>query len=96
MDILSDKIVTTRKSHKCDACGRLFPAGTKMNTQVNVYDGIQTWRSCMTCYTLMLEFKDLFFDDVEYMYPADCVYNVLENGQTPEWLLEELKKEFEK
>jgi hypothetical protein len=39
MDILNDKIVTTRKKHNCSACGRLFEKGTKMRTQVNTFDG---------------------------------------------------------
>ena len=34
MNILSEKIVTTRKKHSCSACFRFFEKGTKMKTQV--------------------------------------------------------------
>jgi hypothetical protein len=87
MIILSDKIVTTRKTHKCCACGRLFEKGTKMRTQVNTFDGIQVWRECPTCQQLLSKFSSCFEDDYDRSFYSDCVSEVLEWGQTPEDLL---------
>lgn len=53
MDIISDKVVITRKNHRCSACGRLFEKGTEMRTQINTSDGIQAWRECPTCAELL-------------------------------------------
>lgn len=91
MDIISDKVVTTRKDHRCSACDRKFPKGTKMRTQVNTYDGIQTWRECPTCHVLLSEFRDRFDDEYGWV-PGSCVSEVCEIGQTPEELLTELKR----
>ena len=30
MDVLTQKLVKTRKPHTCFGCGRVFPAGTRM------------------------------------------------------------------
>ena len=87
MDILSDKIVTTRKQHRCNACGRLFEKGTKMRTQVNTLDGIQTWRECPTCNKLLTKHRKHFEDDYDHVCYDSCVNEVLERGQTPEQLL---------
>lgn len=91
MDILSDKIVTTRKKHLCDACGRVFDTGTKMRTQVNTFDGIQTWRECPTCQELLSKYRS-HFDDGESFVSYHCVHNSLNVGQTPEDLLDSLNK----
>ena len=90
MDILSDKIVITRKKHRCSACGRLFENGTKMRTQVNTFDGIQTWRECPTCTELLSEYRS-HFEDYDGMCYQGCVNEACESGQTPEQLLEQLK-----
>ena len=90
MDILSDKIVTTRKKHRCSACGRNFEAGTKMRTQVNTSDGLQTWRECPTCQELLSKHRSKFEDDYEHLCYEFCVNEVLEKGQTPEELLASL------
>ena len=87
MDILSDKIVTTRKKHMCNACGRTFDKGVKMRTQVNVTDGIQTWRECPTCTELLSTHRSYFEDDSDRVCYEFCVSEVLERGQTPEQLL---------
>jgi len=92
MDILSDKIVITRKKHRCSACGRLFENGTKMRTQVNTFDGIQTWRECPTCTELLSEYRS-HFEDYDGMCYQDCVNEVCELGQTPEQLLQQFKTE---
>ena len=91
MDILSDKIVTTRKKHMCSACLRMFEKGTKMRTQVNTYEGIGTWRECPTCTELLRKYRSYFEDDYEGFCYEGCVSEVLEN-QTPEDLLIELSK----
>ena len=90
MDILSDKIVTTRKKHNCSACGRVFEKGTKMRTQVNTFDGIGTWRECPTCQELLSKYRSAFEDEYEHVCYDGCVSEVLESRQTPEDLLNEL------
>ncbi len=90
MRIISDKIVITRKEHYCDACLRKFPKGTKMRTQVNVYDEINTWRECLTCQVLLSEHRECFAEDDDIAYEG-CVNNSLQEGETPEMLLEKLK-----
>ena len=89
MDILSDKIVTTRKKHNCSACGRVFDVGTKMRTQVNTSDGIQVWRECPTCQELLSKHRS-HFDDGEGVCWMNCVDESLDRGQTPEELLASL------
>ena len=97
MDILSDKIVITRKRHNCDACGRVFEKGTKMRAQVNTYGGIQTWRECPTCIELLSNYR-FYFTDINDVCEENCVDEVLEknnlSSQTPEDLLEKLKNEI--
>lgn len=87
MEILSDKIVTTRKKYNCSACGRLFEEGVKMRTQVNTYDGIGTWRACMACDKLITNYPEHFEDNYDGSFPEGCVSEALERGQTPEELL---------
>lgn len=91
MNILSDKIVTTRKKHACGACGRIFEKGTKMRTQVNTLDGIQTWRECPTCQILLDKHRSHFEDDYDHICYTDCVSERLEREQTPEELLSALE-----
>ena len=98
MDILSDKIVTTRKKHVCDPCGRVFKKGTKMRTQVNTYDGIGTWRECPTCRELLIKFSESFADDYENVVTEGCVHEVMcdyPNIKTPEELLKFLTNSSE-
>jgi len=90
MNILSDKIVTTRKKHRCSAYGRNFEAGTKMRTQVNTSDGLQTWRECPTCQELLSKHRLKFEDDYDHLCYEFCVNEVLEKGETPEQLLASL------
>ncbi len=91
MDILSDKIVITRKQHVCSACGRVFEKGTKMRTQVNTLDGIGTWRECPTCTELVGNYRSYFEDDYDHTCYYGCVAERLKRGQTPEDLLHELQ-----
>lgn len=90
MEILSDKIVTTRKEHDCLACFGKIPKGARMHRQVNVVDGIQVWKSCMTCYELTTVFRE-DFEDMDGTCYIGCVADEL-NGRTPEELLSELRK----
>ena len=70
MDILKDKTVTTRKPHKCLMCGRVFPAGTQMNYQVNTCDGLCAVYTCNTC----MELRDHIEIDVwEEGFTENCV-----------------------
>ena len=39
MPVLRDKVVTTRKEHKCWGCGEKFEKGSKLRYQVDVEDG---------------------------------------------------------
>jgi len=87
MAILSDKIVKTHKKHYCSACGRAFKKGTMMRTQVNTMDGIQAWRECPTCMELLSKYRSYFEDDYDNICYSGCVSESLEQGQTPEKLL---------
>ena len=86
MDILSDKIVTTRKQHMCNACARVFPKGTTMRRQVNTSSGIVSWYECSTCQILLSKHRSHFEGD-GLCYEL-CVNEALEYDQTPEDLLE--------
>ena len=87
MDILSDKFVKINKSHMCCACGRRFDKGTKMNRQVNTYDGICAVYSCLTCNELLTKHPKYFFDEMLEIFSEFCVLNFLKKEQTPEELL---------
>lgn len=54
MDILSSKLVKTRKPHKCVACGRMFPAESGM-FRVTTADGGTAYTDyiCTTCSVVM-------------------------------------------
>lgn len=95
MEILSDKLLITRKNHKCSACLRVFEKGTKMRTQVNTFDGIGTWRECPTCIKLIGNYRSYFEDEGERLCYEGCVNEVLDRGQTPENLLSAMEKKFD-
>lgn len=94
MDILSDKIVTTRKDYICNLCYRKTDKGNKMRSQVNTYDGIQQSRICLTCDELMKKHGKYISDDQNW-FESGCVDQCLEKGETPEMLLQRLNKENE-
>lgn len=97
MYILSDKTVTTRKAHICNACLREYPAGTRMRTQVNNSDGIIIWRECPTCRELLSDHREKFKNDWDSLCNEGCVNEACEDkGLTPEELLELLNKEEKK
>ena len=93
-DILSEKIVITRKPHNCFACGRKFEIGTKMNRQVNTHEGICTTYTCETCQKLLGNYSEYFIDDAENVYHENCVIELLRyyeyEEMTPEDLLKNL------
>jgi hypothetical protein len=91
--VFSTKIVVTRKKHRCNACCRLFPEGTKMSVQRIANEGtIYSWYACETCDKLMGKFPDMF-DDGYGEFESGCVDNYLNKNQTPEELLYELTME---
>ena len=53
-DVLTDKVVKTRKPHICFGCGRQFPKDTEMLYQT-VADGgtVNTFYICGTCREVM-------------------------------------------
>lgn len=58
-----------------------------MNRQTNIMDGdFCTFSQCLTCKELMK-----YLEDDDGMYPGGFVSESLENGETPEQLLERLK-----
>ena len=52
-----EKIVKTRKEHRCFGCCRLFPAGTEMQRTVCVDDVIWTCYLCKTCAEITSELE---------------------------------------
>lgn len=99
IEVLSPrKLVTIRKPQRCNACYRKFDAGTKMHSQNCATDGhAYTWRMCETCRTLINEFHEMFYDDIERCYNEGCVTEGYhEKINTPELLLEYLRAELEK
>lgn len=90
MHVLSEKTVITRKPHRCDGCQRKFEVGSKMKVQTNVHESeIHRFRTCETCSEIISKHFQWLSDGYGYIAEA-CVADVLENGQTPEMLLEEL------
>lgn len=92
MDILSQKTVTTRKTHDCNCCERSFPPKTQMETTTIVYDGIYTWRTCPTCVQLIKSFPSEF-EDLDGYFPQGCVREALWDDITPEDLLKHLTEQ---
>jgi hypothetical protein len=79
--------VTTRKSRQCSSCLRQFPSKTKMQYQVCIYEGdFCTTYLCQTCIDILA-----FSDETEW--EGGFVDNKLEQDQTPEDLLIELRKQ---
>lgn len=89
-EVLSEKIVKTKKPHFCFACSRSFPAGSEMKHQSNIFDGdFGSIYVCATCQKLMDKASDYLYDDFEMVYPEDCVNEALSTVgyKTPEeWL----------
>ena len=89
MKIIGEKGVVTRKKHRCSACLRVFPAGTRMR-KVAVSDaGVSTWKECPTCVELLKK-DPVRFSDGFGILEYGCVDACLDVGQTPEMLLDEM------
>ena len=89
-EVLSEKTVTTRKTHRCFACGRLFHIGSKMTYQANITDNeFSSIYACETCTSLMIKKRDVLYDDFNDIYHEGCVSEALQDidYNTPEeWL----------
>ena len=86
METLSSKVVITRKKHVCNACGREFKKGSRMNVCVCTDDNIYSVYVCDTCNELLINHPS-DFDDGCGFFDKHCVHDSLERGQTPEDLL---------
>lgn len=53
MQILTDLKRKARTAHRCQLCWRVIHSGETYRYQVNVYDGIYTWKNCAHCDALM-------------------------------------------
>lgn len=59
MDILQNKIITTRKPHKCWGCAEEFPSGSKLRKYVAVDNGeFQASYYCPDCDERVTEIDD--------------------------------------
>jgi hypothetical protein len=94
MQILRDVVITTRKNHNCFCCGRLFPKGSRMKSQVNAdsYQINNIW-TCLTCEDLISKYPDRFI--CNGCFEDSCIADCLDEGQTPEDLLNKINLEEE-
>ena len=77
MDILSKKIVKTRKPHRCFACWEMFDSGTEMEAGTYKDDGdIYTLYCCEICQNLLSEFPGSFIDDDD-RFQEGCVAEIM-------------------
>lgn len=61
MDILTNKVVKTRKPHRCWGCANLYESGTKMRYTTSVDAGeISSAYWCKTCDKLIDQTYDYF------------------------------------
>lgn len=89
MDILSTKIVKTRKIHKCNTCLAQVPAGSKMERTAVADEGsVYSWYVCETCQEIFrLIGYDSVCDEVDGSIPEGCISDLLNRGETAEHLL---------
>ena len=93
IDVLSERVVKTRKDHLCFACGRRFPARSIMHYQASKYNGdLQSLYICGTCNELFKKAYDDLYDDFDECFHGYCVIEALQNTEfgTPEKWLESL------
>lgn len=82
-EIISDKEVKIRKTHRCLMCNRKFEVGTVMHNQVNKYDEIASIYTCLTCQDLLKFFEP----NDEGIYEPDMLSEEMYSdnfGGTPE------------
>lgn len=97
IEVISDKDVEIRKSHRCIVYNRKFDPPTLMHCQVNIYDVIQSIYSCMTCQSLIKD-EFLLLND-ENGYDAECLQESMYQDNfkgTPEEYLQFKQKKGEK
>ena len=83
--ILKDKIVKIRKEQRCYSCYRKFPKDTLLKSWTAVYEGqIGSGYTCPVCEKIMSLSNDSEFEE-------GYVCDMLNKGQTPEQLLEEMQ-----
>lgn len=91
MDIIRDRTSKAMKDFVCDACLRKFAKGTTVRVQTNNYDGIQHFKTCPTCYKLMINYFD-YFKNYDNTCEHGFIDEYLDKDQTPEQLLDKLIK----
>ena len=77
MHTFTDKMVKTRKDHKCQGCMKNFPAGKQMRYIVNIWEGhFHYFYLCHKCDTCMRDIDDLDQDGFQPgeipNYAIDC------------------------
>ncbi|SHT54668.1 Uncharacterised protein [Mycobacteroides abscessus subsp. abscessus] len=55
MQTLSDLKRKARIVHRCELCNRIIHPGETYRYQVNIFDGIYTWKCCAHCDVLMFD-----------------------------------------
>lgn len=86
--MLTDKDVKIRKPHRCYGCERKFEPGTIMRYSTYSDDGqMGSSYMCHTC----LDIANYVFEPGEELSPAFTAC-VLDDGQSPEQLLQSLKE----
>lgn len=72
-DILQDKFIKARKSHRCDCCGKNIEKGETYHYQVNVDSGdIKTFKSHKLCNDILnLAYVDNYHEDGEGVTEED-------------------------
>lgn len=86
---LKYKKVITRVGHICFSCHRRFPSRSEMIIWSCIYEGdFNSGYTCMTCEEILK-----LSEDHGEGFPDGFVNEGLERGETPEIMLERLKKE---
>ena len=89
MNVISHKLVKSRKSHQCFSCLRKIPAHTPIYAWAVVYEGdFGHGHTCTTCQDIM----DIQGSDDGEGFPEEFVREQLNKDQIPEDLLIELKE----
>lgn len=92
--LLQYKDVITRSDHRCFACLRRFPKGSKMEYSAHVNDGqaYSSW-TCPTCKELMRIGKPFFFNEDYNWFDEGCVKEAMHEFKIadPEVFLELIK-----
>lgn len=81
--VLFDKIVKSRKQHKCHECYRIIEKGEKYRSEKYVFEGkIDKHNTCLDCNSIREQFfSSFFYGDIRDMV-CDFVAEV--DGEIPE------------